>query len=40
MTEDDINAIAARVISVEADALHQMAEDLPSDFAGAVEAKI
>jgi arabinose-5-phosphate isomerase len=38
MTRDNINAIAARVISIEADALHQMAEDLPSDFASAVEA--
>ena len=38
MTQDDINAIAARVISIEADALHQMAGDLPSDFAVAVEA--
>ncbi len=38
MTQDDINAIAARVISIEADALHQMARDLPADFAGAVEA--
>jgi len=38
MTQDDIKAIAARVISIEADALHQMAGDLPSDFAGAVEA--
>ena len=38
MTQDDINAIAARVISIEADALHQMAGDLPADFAGAVEA--
>ena len=38
MTQDDINAIAARVISIEADALHQMAGDLPSDFVGAVEA--
>ena len=38
MTEDDIDAIAARVISIEADALHQMAKDLPSDFADAVEA--
>ena len=38
MTQDDINAIAARVISIEADAMHQMARDLPSDFADAVEA--
>ena len=38
MTQDDLNAIAARVISIEADALHQMAGDLPSDFASAVEA--
>lgn len=38
MTHDDINAIAARVISIEADALHQMAGDLPGDFPGAVEA--
>ena len=38
MTQDDINAIAARVISIEAGALHQMAGDLPADFAGAVEA--
>ena len=38
MTQDDINAIAARVILIEADALHQMAGDLPADFAGAVEA--
>jgi Predicted sugar phosphate isomerase involved in capsule formation len=38
MTQDDINAIAARVISIEADALRQMAGDLPADFAGAVEA--
>ena len=38
MTQDDINAIAARLISIEADALHQMARDLPHDFAGAVEA--
>ena len=38
MTQDDINAIAARVISIEADAMHQMARDLPSDFAHAVEA--
>ena len=34
-----INAIAARVIStIEADALYQMAENLPSDFARLVEA--
>ena len=32
MTQDDINAIAARLISIEADALHQMARDLPRDF--------
>ena len=38
MTQDDINAIASRVISIEADALRQMAGDLPSDFVGAVEA--
>lgn len=38
LTEDNINAIAARVISIEADALHQMAGDLPADFAGAVDA--
>jgi arabinose-5-phosphate isomerase len=38
MTQDDINAIAARVISIEADALQQMAGDLPADFAGAVDA--
>ena len=38
MISDDINAIAVRVISIEADALHQMAGDLPSDFAGMVEA--
>lgn len=38
MNQDDIKAIAARVISIEADALHQMAADLPADFAGAVEA--
>lgn len=34
----NINAIASRVILIEADALHQMAGDLPVDFAGAVEA--
>lgn len=38
MTQDYIKAIAARVISIEADALHQMADDLPCDFVGAVEA--
>jgi arabinose-5-phosphate isomerase len=38
MTQDDIKAIAARVISIEVDALHQMAGVLLSDFAGAVEA--
>ena len=38
MTQDDIKAIAARVISIEADALHQMVRDFPSDFVGAVEA--
>ena len=38
MTQDDIKAIAARVISIEADALHQMVSDFPSDFVGAVEA--
>ena len=38
MTQKDINAIAARVISIEADALHQMAGNLPIDFAGVVEA--
>ena len=38
MTQDEINAIAARVILIEGDALHQMAGDLPSDFASAVEA--
>jgi arabinose-5-phosphate isomerase len=38
MTKDEINAIAARVISIEADALYQMARDLPEDFAGAVDA--
>ncbi|MGB0299236.1 MAG: SIS domain-containing protein, partial [Paracoccaceae bacterium] len=37
MTQDDINAIAARVISIEADALYKMAGDLPTDFAGAVD---
>ena len=37
LTKNDINAIAARVISTEADALQQMAENLPYDFAGAVE---
>lgn len=34
----DIELVAARVISIEADALYKMAEDLPGDFAGAVEA--
>lgn len=29
MTRDNINAIAARVISIEADALHQMVGDVP-----------
>lgn len=38
MKQVDINAIAARVISIEADALHQMAGDLPGDFSDAVEA--
>ncbi|WP_435140750.1 KpsF/GutQ family sugar-phosphate isomerase [Pseudopelagicola sp. nBUS_19] len=38
MTQDEISTIAARVISIEADALHQMARDLPADFSGAVEA--
>jgi len=38
MTQDNISAVAARVISIEADALHKLADDLPSDFAGAVEA--
>ena len=33
-----INAIAARVIMTEADALHSMAGDLPTDFASAVGA--
>ncbi|NCW66917.1 MAG: SIS domain-containing protein, partial [Rhodobacteraceae bacterium] len=37
MTQDDINAIAARVISIEADALYKMVGDLPTDFAGAVD---
>jgi len=30
MAQDDINATAARVISIEADAMHQMVGDLPS----------
>ena len=34
----DVNEIAALVISIEADALHQMAGDLPIDFADAVGA--
>ena len=34
----DSISIASRVMSIEADALHQMAGDLPADFAGAVEA--
>ena len=38
MTQDDINTIAARVILIEADALHRMAGDLPADFVGTVEA--
>lgn len=38
MTQDNINLIASRVISIEADALHQMARELPLDFADAVEA--
>lgn len=38
MNKDDINAIAARVISIEADALHHLATKLPSDFASVVEA--
>jgi arabinose-5-phosphate isomerase len=37
MTQDAINAIDARVISIEADALYKMAGDLPTDFAGAVD---
>ena len=37
MTQDKINAIAKRVISIEADALYQMAGNLPVDFVGAVE---
>lgn len=38
MTQDHIAAIAARVISIEADALHKMAGDLPRDFTSTVEA--
>jgi arabinose-5-phosphate isomerase len=38
MTQDDINSIASRVISVEAAALYELAGDLPADFAGTVEA--
>ena len=38
MNRDKINSIAARVIAIEAEALYQMAEDLPAEFAGAVEA--
>lgn len=38
MTQDDINSIASRVISVEAAALYKLAGDLPTDFAGAVDA--
>ena len=38
MSQDDISGIAVRVISIEADALHQMAGDLPKDFADVVEA--
>jgi arabinose-5-phosphate isomerase len=38
LKQDDINSIAARVISIEADALHQMSGNLPADFSGAVEA--
>jgi len=37
MTQDKINIIASRVISIEADALYQMAENLPADFVGVVE---
>ncbi|MDB9696522.1 KpsF/GutQ family sugar-phosphate isomerase [Amylibacter sp.] len=38
MNIDDINAMASRVILTEADALHQMANDLPNDFTSVVEA--
>lgn len=38
MTTDEINLIAKRVISIEANALLQMAEDLPAEFADTVEA--
>lgn len=38
MTQDDINSIASRVISIEAAALYELAGDLPRDFAGAVDA--
>ena len=38
MTQGDINSLAKRVISIEADAMHQMAGDFPADFIGAVEA--
>ena len=38
MSKDSISTIATRVISIEADALFTMAGDLPTDFAGAVEA--
>lgn len=38
MTQQDIHAIAARVIKIEADALYKMAEDLPRDFVATVEA--
>ncbi|MDB2516491.1 KpsF/GutQ family sugar-phosphate isomerase [Planktomarina temperata] len=37
MNQNDTHKIAARVISIEANALHQMAADLPVDFADAVE---
>ena len=38
MSLNDIKIIAARVISIEAEALYKMAKDLPDDFVGAVEA--
>lgn len=36
--QTDVNEIAARVITIEANALQQMAEDLPTDLAVVVEA--
>ena len=38
MSHKKINTIAARVIELEASALHQMSKNLPSDFPDVVNA--